>query len=166
LLALGIVFWVAPIRRAIAGTLALKRPAWEAAALALLVAAFVIGIDHFFRHVAPIEVAAMVLFKYPKVDSPILHWTDVTYGLALTAISEEIVFRGLFAGLLARCFNGEAGLALASALFFALVHWSHGLTAMAVAFTAGVALMALYRRTGSLLPAIAAHYLVNLWDFV
>ena len=165
LLALGIVFGVAPIRRALSGTLALKRPAWEATVLALLATAFIVGVDHFFRKVAPIEVEAMVLFKYPKIASPVLHWTDVTYGLALTAVSEELVFRGVFAGLLGRYFSGEPTLALASALVFALVHWSHGLAAMAVAFLAGLALMALYRRTGSLLPTMAAHYLVNLWDF-
>jgi membrane protease YdiL (CAAX protease family) len=31
---------------------------------------------------------------------------------------------------------------------------------------AGAALMALYRRTDSLLPPMAAHYLINLWDFL
>ena len=165
LLALGIVFGVAPIRRALSGTLALKRPAWETAILALLAWAFIVGVDHFFRAVVPIEVEAMALFKYPKLASPVLYWTDVTYGLLLTAISEELVFRGVFAGLLARYFTGEAALALASAVLFASVHWSHGLTAMIVAFLAGLALMALYRRTGSLLPAMAAHYLVDLWDF-
>jgi len=84
----------------------------------------------------------------------------------LTAASEELVFRGAFARLMARWLPGAAAMTIASAAFFALIHWSHGVTAMAVAFVAGVVLMALYRRAGSLLPAMAAHYLVNLRDFL
>jgi len=53
-----------------------------------------------------------------------------------------------------------------SALVFALIHWSHGVTSMVVAGFAGVALMMLYLRTGSVLPGIVAHYAVNFWDFV
>ena len=166
LLALAIVFALPALRRALAGTRPIRRPLWRAAALALLVAAFVTVADYFFRVVAPIEVEAMVLFKYPKISSPVLYWTDITYGLALTAVSEELIFRGLFARLLARHCASETVLIAASAVFFALIHWSHGLTAMVVAFVAGAALMALYRRTDSLLPPMAAHYLINLWDFI
>jgi len=166
ILALAILFAVAPLRRAVAGTMALPRATLEAAAVAVVAAAVVIGADWFLRAGVDIEIEALVLFKYPKLDSPVLYWTDITFGLALTAASEELVFRGLFARLMARWLPGAVAMAVASAAFFALIHWSHGVTAMAVAFVAGVVLMALYRRAGSLVPAMAAHYLVNLWDFL
>jgi membrane protease YdiL (CAAX protease family) len=53
-----------------------------------------------------------------------------------------------------------------SAIVFGLTHWSHGITSVVVAGFAGVALMMLYLRTGSVLLGMAAHYVVNFWDFV
>lgn len=165
-LALVILFAVLPLRRAVAGTMAPPRAPAEAVVLAVACAAFIIGADWLLRVPVDIEITALKLFQYPKLDSPVLYWTDITFGLALTAVSEELVFRGLFARLMARALPGAAAMIVASAVFFALIHWSYGVTAMVVAFVAGLLLMALYRRAGSLLPAMAAHYLVNLWDFV
>lgn len=165
ILALAILFWVPTLRRAATGTMALPRAPLEATVLAVACAAVIIGADRFLRSGVNIEVESLVLFTYPKLESPVLRWTDITFGLALTAVSEELVFRGLFARLMAGAFPGAAAMMVASAVFFALIHWSHGTTTVVVAFVAGLALMALYRRTGSLLPAMAAHYLVDLWDF-
>ncbi len=165
ILALAILFAVPALRAAVAGTLAMPRAPWEAALLAVVAAAAILGAE-WLLCTADIEVAALKLFQYPKIDSGVLYWTDITFGLVLTAVSEELVFRGAFARLLVPALPGALGMTVASAVFFALIHWSHGTTAVAVAFVAGVVLMALYRRTGSLLPAMAAHYLVNLWDFV
>jgi len=166
ILALALLFGLAPLRQAVAGTAVLPRAPLESVVLTAVCAAFVIAADWLLRSAVDIEIAALVLFKYPSLDSPILYWTDITFGLALTAASEELVFRGLFARLMARAFPGAAAMAVASAAFFALIHWSLGVASLAVAFVAGLALMALYRRTGSLWPPMAAHYLVNLWDFV
>jgi uncharacterized protein len=166
ILALVILFSMAPLRQAVAGTVALPRATYEAAALTVVAAALIIGADWLLRGPIDIEIESWVLFKYPKLDSAVLYWTDVTFGLALTAVSEELVFRGLFARLMAPVIPGAVAMTVASAVFFALIHWSHGVTSLVVAFLAGLALMALYRRTGSLLTAMAAHYLVNLWDFV
>jgi len=165
-LALAILFAVVPLRQAVAGTVALPRVSWEAALLAVVAAAIIIGADWLLRVPVDIEIAALKLFQYPKLDSPVLYWTDITFGLVLTAVSEELVFRGAFARLMAAYLPGAVSMIVASALFFALIHWSHGTTAMAVAFVAGLVLMAFYRRTGSLASAMAAHYLVNLWDFL
>ena len=166
ILALAILFAIPTLRRAVAGTVALPRLPLEAAVLAVVSAAIIVGADWLLRVPVDIEIAALKLFQDPKLDSPVLYWTDITFGLVLTAVSEELVFRGAFARLMARALPGAAAMVVASAVFFALIHWSHGVTAMAVAFVAGLVLMALYRRTASLLPAMAAHYLVNLWDFV
>jgi len=165
LLALVILFAIMPLRQAVTGTLVLPLAPWEAAVLAVACAALIIGADWLLRVPVDIEIAALKLFTYPKIDSVVLYRTDITFGLVLTAASEELVFRGAFARLMAPWFRGATAMIVASAALFALIHWSHGVTAIVVALVAGIVLMALYRRTGSLLPAMAAHYLVNLWDF-
>ena len=154
LLALVILLAVLPLRRAAAGTLKLKRPLFEAIVLAAVCTGLIIFIDHFFRSVIDIEIDSLVLFHYPAVESKILYWIDVTFGLAVTAISEEFVFRGVFAVLMARYLPGTPLMVVVSAVVFALIHWSHGVTSMVVAGLAGVALMALYLRTGSVLPGL------------
>lgn len=166
LLALVILLAVLPLRRAAAGTLKLIRPLSEAVVLAAVCTGLIIFIDHFFRSVIDIEIDSLVLFRYPVVESKILYWLDITFGLAVTAISEEFVFRGVFAVFMARYLPGTTLMVVVSAVVFALIHWSHGVTSMVVAGLAGVALMALYLRTGSVLPGIAAHYFVNLADFI
>ena len=166
ILALVILFAIPTLRHAVAGTLVMPRAPIEAAVLAVAAAAVILGADWLLRIAVDIEISGLKLFTYPKIDSAVLYWTDITFGLVLTAVSEELVFRGLFARLMAPLLPRAAAMIVASAVFFALIHWSHGTTAMAVAFVAGLVLMAFYRRTGSLASAMAAHYLVNLWDFL
>ena len=102
LLGLAIVIFVLPLRQAAAETLPSRWPVSEAAILAIGCAVFIIGADTFFRSVVPIEIESLVLFRYPALDSPVLYWTDITFGLLLTAVSEEIAFRGVFAKLMVR----------------------------------------------------------------
>ncbi|MSO53947.1 MAG: CPBP family intramembrane metalloprotease [Rhodospirillales bacterium] len=51
---------------------------------------------------------------------------------------------------------------IASSFAFGLIHWSHGVASIADAFIAGLLLMIVVRRTRSLLPAIGAHYAIDL----
>jgi len=165
-LALALLLLVVPLRQAAAATIKLRIPVKDAVSPAVLCTMAVIIIDHVFRVTIPIEIDSLVLFRYPALDPGFLYWTDVTFGLALTAVSEEFVFRGVFAKLMAPYLNSPVVMIAVSALVFALIHWSHGVTSMVVAGFAGVALMMLYLRTGSVLPGIVAHYAVNFWDFV
>lgn len=166
LLALGLLFFVAPLRLAATGSLKLRIPVRDTVSPVVLCTIAIIVIDHFFRVVYPIEIDSLVLFRYPGLDPGLLYWTDVTFGLALTAVSEEFVFRGVFAQLMTPYIKNTALMVGLSAVVFALIHWSHGVTSMVVAAFAGVALMMLYLRTGSVLPGMVAHYAVNFWDFV
>ena len=166
ILALVILFAILPLRRAAIGTIKLKSPIRDAAILALLSTGAVIFADYFFRVLVPIEIESLVLFRYPPLSPGLLYWTDITFGLALTAVSEEFVFRGVFAVVMARYLPNATALIAVSAVVFALIHWSHGLASMVVAAIAGVVLMALYLRTGSVLPGIAAHYAINFADFI
>ena len=166
ILALIVLFAVLPLRRAAANTIKLKTTLKEAVILAMLSTGAVIFANYFFRVLVPIEIESLVLFRYPPLTSGLHYWTDLTFGLALTAVSEEFVFRGVFAVVAARYLSGNAAMVLVSAIVFALIHWSHGLTSMVVAGIAGVVLMVLYLRTGSVLPGIAAHYAINFADFL
>ncbi len=166
MLALIILFAVLPLRRAAASTIKLKAPLKDAVILAVLCTGAVIFVDYFFRVLVPIEIESLVLFRYPPLTPGLLYWTDITFGLALTAVSEDFVFRGVFAVVAARYIPRTAAMVFVSAVVFALIHWSHGLTTMVVAGIAGVVLMALYQRTGSVLPGIAPHNAKNIADLL
>ena len=166
MLALIVLFAVLPLRRAAASTIKLKATLKEAVTLAVLSTGAVIFANYFFLVLVPIEIESLVLFRYPPLTPGLLYWTDITFGLSLTAASEEFVFRGVFAVVAARYLSGTATMVLVSAIVFSLIHWSHGLTSMVVAGIAGVVLMVLYLRTGSVLPGIAAHYAINFADFL
>ena len=108
----------------------------------------------------------LILFRYPKIEQPALYWIDLTFGLALTAVAEELVFRSIARDFLGRYMSSTLAIVAASALIFAAIHWSHGIGAMVTALFAGAVLMALFMRTGSVVPCMIAHYAVNAADFL
>ncbi|MBU1247496.1 MAG: CPBP family intramembrane metalloprotease [Proteobacteria bacterium] len=99
---------------------------------------------------------------YP-VEGAFLEWFDLTFGLVLVAVSEEVVFRAaaarFFAALPAPLFY------LATSLLFGAAHWSGGFPLVVNASLIGFVFMLFYRNTGLLWPLIAAHFLVNFVDF-
>ena len=106
------------------------------------------------------------LFVFPEIESKSLLIFDLTVGLMITAVSEEIVWRSLFWHLFTSLVASRAALYIASATLFALGHWSNGVGNVIFAFLAGVFLMAAFLKTGSLLPVIAGHYLTDLILFL
>jgi uncharacterized protein len=134
-------------------------------ATAVLAAALIVGLDNGVAMPLADALPDMALFAYPAIETPALYWFDLSAGLALTAVAEELVFRTVARDVLARLFASEAAVVVISALIFAAIHWANGVGGLVLAFIAGVVLMAVYRRTGSIVPAMVAHFLVNLWDF-
>ncbi len=134
-------------------------------ATAVLAAALIVGLDNGVAMPLADALPDMALFAYPAIETPALYWFDLSAGLALTAVAEELVFRTVARDVLARLFDGEAAVVVISALIFAAIHWANGVGGLVLAFIAGVVLMAVYRRTGSIVPAMVAHFLVSLWDF-
>lgn len=97
-------------------------------------------------------------------DSP-LYTLDMTLGLALVAVAEEVIFRGLaFSALKERGFSTPAIL-LISGLIFGLIHWSQGPVAVIATAVTGTGLMICMWRTGSIYPTIIAHYIINYLSF-
>lgn len=87
---------------------------------------------------------------------------DMTIGLALVAFSEELIGRALPLAVGEALGWPQGRTMVLACVAFGLWHWSGGAATVALAAVCGGLLMALYRRTGSLWPAVAAHYLANL----
>ena len=103
------------------------------------------------------------LGQYPTTTGW-LYLVDLTFGLALAATHEELVYRRLARLAFNRLGDGLAMIATTS-LLFALFHWWTGISnVLSVALT-GVILMLLYRAVGALWPAIVVHYLIDLYFF-
>jgi membrane protease YdiL (CAAX protease family) len=101
----------------------------------------------------------------PPIEVPWLRRVDYFGGLALVAVTEEIVFRGIFPRLIVRA-GGSAVMALVvSSTVFGLVHWSLGVGASLHAALIGL-LFGLCAQVGRCLwPVIVAHYVVDLVAF-
>lgn len=78
--------------------------------------------------------------------------------VAIPAVSEELLFRGLLLPGLAKRYGPSAALVLSSVLFGA-IHWAPA--AIAYATVAGFALGWLRLKTGSVLPSVAMHGAFN-----
>jgi membrane protease YdiL (CAAX protease family) len=78
--------------------------------------------------------------------------------VAIPAVSEELLFRGLLLPGLTKRYNPAVGLVLSS-LLFGLIHWAP--VAIAYATVAGFALGWVRLKTGSVLPPVAMHGAFN-----
>ena len=99
------------------------------------------------------------LFVFHQLADPVVYWVDLTAGLFLVALSEELVFRKF-----ARHWLEEAGrtplqIVLISALLFSLMHWGSGPGRLLYTFAAGAIYMTVYLRIGRLWPLVIAHWI-------
>lgn len=85
---------------------------------------------------------------------------DLTFGIALVAIHEELVFRRAMRMALAELGDGRA-MTLVSALLFGAYHWWTGVPNMIYATIFGIVAMVIYRRVGALWPVMVIHYLAD-----
>ncbi|AMK10155.1 hypothetical protein EDC59_10758 [Pseudodesulfovibrio indicus] len=88
---------------------------------------------------------------------------DMTFGLALVAVSEEIIFRGLALSALKAYTRNPVVIALASAFVFALIHWSTGVRNILDCFVYGMIFMAVTMRVRSIAPATVVHFLLDYY---
>jgi len=105
------------------------------------------------------------LGSIPFENSGILYWYDLLAGLALVALVEELVFRGLALSALKSLDWGTGAQLAASGLIFGLIHWSSGVPAVIITGAIGTLFMCSVMRTGSIWPPVAAHFVVNFVDF-
>lgn len=94
-----------------------------------------------------------------------LYMLDMTLGLALVAIAEEVVFRGLVFSTLRERGRSVPATFFYSAIIFGFIHWSQGPVAVAATAVTGSGLMLCRWRTGSIYPTVIAHYVINYLSF-
>ncbi|MDF0522976.1 CPBP family intramembrane metalloprotease [Bradyrhizobium yuanmingense] len=107
---------------------------------------------------------ATVLGVYPH---PIgwLNAFDLIFGLALVAVSEEIIFRRYLRAAL-QPYVGDGTFAfLVTSVLFGAFHWWAGLGTVLLATMSGCLLMLMFRRSGALWPVALAHYIVDIIAF-
>jgi uncharacterized protein len=105
------------------------------------------------------------LFNYPKYDSLISKIIDLTFGLVIVALTEELIFRGyLYSYLKDRKFNA-AKIIIISSIVFGLIHWSVGIVPIFTTALWGVFAIVSVIKTNSIFPSLFAHYIIDLISF-
>ena len=104
------------------------------------------------------------LGSIPDIPDPLWKWIDLSAGLLVTGIFEEIVFRGYLHTFLRQYTRRPFVIILFSAVAFGFIHWSGGLHQIITASAAGAVFMLLYLRTYSLPAIIVSHFVVNFGE--
>jgi membrane protease YdiL (CAAX protease family) len=105
------------------------------------------------------------LGQMPEIENPFWLWLDLTAGLLMVGICEELVFRGYLRTFIARYTERISIIVAASALAFGFIHWSAGLEKVMVTSAIGAVFMLLYIRTCSLPAIMLSHFAVNFIDY-
>jgi membrane protease YdiL (CAAX protease family) len=101
----------------------------------------------------------------PAIDNRTWDWIDLTLGLLMVGIVEELVFRGYLLYYLESLSMRRGSIILISSLAFGLIHWSLGLNAVLITSLIGAVFMIVYLATRSLPAIMLAHFAVNFIDF-
>jgi uncharacterized protein len=91
-----------------------------------------------------------------------LYAVDVTFGVALVAYQEEVLFRRCARPILSTRLGHGTIMVIASALLFGSYHWSRGLGTIISAVLFGIVAMTFYVRAGVLWPLVLVHYVTDV----
>ncbi|MBU0971723.1 MAG: CPBP family intramembrane metalloprotease [Proteobacteria bacterium] len=105
------------------------------------------------------------LGSMPQIGNIVWNWVDLTFGLFMVGVCEELVFRGFLHTFLGRYFKRSWVILVISSVAFGLIHWSLGLHAVVVTSIIGALFMGFYLKTRSLPAIMIAHFLINFIDF-
>lgn len=108
----------------------------------------------------------LILFQFPTITADWLRLFDLTVGLALVAISEELTFRAVLKRVIERWTAKPFAVVIVSSVLFGLIHWSAGPGTVLAATVDGAVFMTVFLMTRSIVPTIAAHYFAGLWVFL
>lgn len=104
-------------------------------------------------------------YKFPKYPNIPVKLIDITFGLALVAVSEEILFRGIMITWLKKHMYKPSRIAFISSAAFGAIHWGSGIPHVIGAFLFGLLPAFFYLKKRNLVPCILAHYFLNLFIF-
>lgn len=102
-------------------------------------------------------------FAFTAYPSPGIRVIDLSFGLLLTAVVEEVLFRKVVFLALRQAGVKIVIASVLSVVLFALCHWSLGLGSCLSALLFGLAAQVIFIRTGRLPPLVAAHW---AYDFM
>lgn len=162
---LGLVFAVPVFRRPLCRRGNFPPDAVAFAIYCVVIALLVLGYEPIVQSISrAIDHAWPQLraFAYPAYPSAAIRLADLTIGLALVAVSEELLFRKLARAMLAPVLGERLALILVSGVLFGALHWSSGAGSVIGAMLFGFVLMYLYLDFDDIALPIAAHYLVDL----
>ena len=124
-----------------------------------------IGIDQtgwrFFENILP----KTQLGGFPKIPVPWFDKFDLFFGIMCVGIFEETIFRGMAFTVLRQYFKSTISVFIISSIIFGLIHWSWGVHAIINTAIIGAIFMSVMWKTGSVLPVIIAHFLVDYVSF-
>jgi membrane protease YdiL (CAAX protease family) len=101
----------------------------------------------------------------PLITNPFWNWVDLTFGLLMVAIVEELVFRGYMFAAIREHTSSKPLIVIISSLAFGLIHWSGGLHVVFVTSLIGAVFMIFYIKTHFLPSIMLSHFVVNFIDF-
>jgi len=113
--------------------------------------------------VPALALALGVVTWQPKWPAELAVWLALNLGV--TALAEELLFRGLLQGALVQCLGAARGIGLGAALF-GLAHAPFSLPFALVAGVAGLGYGWVMHCSGRLLAAVLLHGAVNLLHFL
>lgn len=105
------------------------------------------------------------LGEMPVIRSGAWNRIDLSLGLLLVGVLEELVFRAYACTVIQRYTANPAAIVAISAIAFGLIHWSLGLHAVLITTAIGAVFMAVYLQTRSAPALMLAHFAVNFIDF-
>ena len=101
----------------------------------------------------------------PAITSPVWNSVDLTVGLLVVGIFEELIFRGFMHTFISRYTENSFAIVVISSVAFGLIHWSLGLYVVLITSTIGAVFMIAYLRTRSLPAIMFAHSAIDFIDF-
>ena len=105
------------------------------------------------------------LFDVPPYRDDVIKYLDLSLGLVINSVVEELFYRAILLAALAR-FIPQWGLRIFLAgLLFGAVHWSQGAVWFATITVLGWMFCYLYHLTGSIIPGIIVHTVHNIIAF-
>lgn len=148
----------------------LARPSAEISLVLCLAACLALPVaSRLFHHLLEVPIYRLIgdtaLFHFHRLDNPMLYWADLSFGLFLVALSEELVFRKLAVGWLERFGRPVWQIVLIAALLFSLMHWGSGVGRLAYTFVGGAIYTVAFLKLRRLWPLVVAHWIEDFVAF-
>lgn len=143
----------------------IRMPQKELWRLAFLLCIAGITIDRTCHFVLKPLLESTALYHFPKLVSPMIKLFDLTFGIALVSLSEEAVFRGYVMNVLKRRGWPMRFAIVVQTGLFGLIHWGAGAHSVLGAFAWALLPSLVTWRTGSIYPAVVAHFATDFVAF-